>query len=384
MPDDTTKTGRLLGQLCRGSRFASPVLCLLWAGLLAGPMALAASGAQATEEPIRIDHPGIECFPRTEHSILRAVFEPSDQLAVARVSFRAAQYDDFYSVEMTREGGNWRAILPKPDSSTEQVVYFIDAEDRLGRSSRTSEFTATVVEHDAVCKKQDPDAAFYRGEPDIAIQSASSELPVPPGFQSEGIVDFTFLAATAAATGGGLGGGTWLALGAGAAAVASVGILATGDSSTPDGPSNPVDPEPPEPPPETLPPVVACFDSPQSAAAGASVRIDASCATPRSELSYQWDLGDGRRRTGRVINPIYQEPGVYIVALSVQRGRRAQLGGSGFDRQVPGDRRLSGNSHAAATRCGSRGNQRSHEHDLDPGGRHSFNSRSPTCCLRPI
>jgi uncharacterized repeat protein (TIGR01451 family) len=62
---------------------------------------------------------------------------------------------------------------------------------------------------------------------------------------------------------------------------------------------------------------------------GASVRIDASCSSPRGWIAYSWRLGDGRTREGRVINPIYGAPGLYFVELTVSRLETSGEGGEG-------------------------------------------------------
>jgi hypothetical protein len=47
--------------------------------------------------------------------------------------------------------------------------------------------------------------------------------------------------------------------------------------------------------------------------------MDASCSSPRESIAYAWRLGDGRVREGRVINPVYDAPGLYTIELTVSR-----------------------------------------------------------------
>lgn len=52
---------------------------------------------------------------------------------------------------------------------------------------------------------------------------------------------------------------------------------------------------------------------------GEVIVFDARCSTGvSSDASYQWDLGDGRTRTGAYINVRYREAGNYTVELRVQ------------------------------------------------------------------
>jgi uncharacterized repeat protein (TIGR01451 family) len=115
----------------------------------------------------------------------------------------------------------------------------------------------------------------------------------------------------------------WLALGAAGGAALGIAILSGGQEETgapePPAPSPPVIPpvEPPSPP--ALETVSACFDIPPAGEVGVPVRIDGSCSLPRGSIAYEWSLGDGRRRDGRVITPSYSAPGLYLVELRVVR-----------------------------------------------------------------
>ena len=72
---------------------------------------------------------------------------------------------------------------------------------------------------------------------------------------------------------------------------------------------------------------MSCFETspdPPVIVAGESIKLDASCAkADRSGggtdtiKTYEWDLGDGRKKQGRQINPIYRVPGTYTVTLTV-------------------------------------------------------------------
>jgi uncharacterized repeat protein (TIGR01451 family) len=125
--------------------------------------------------------------------------------------------------------------------------------------------------------------------------------------------------------------GAFIALGAAAGAAAGLGLLSGGGEETPSTePEPPQPPEPPSPPP--IPPsaaVEACFELPASERVGVPVRVDASCSSPRGSIAYSWRLGDGRTREGRVINPIYRTPGLYIVELTVSRLETSGQGGEG-------------------------------------------------------
>lgn len=84
-------------------------------------------------------------------------------------------------------------------------------------------------------------------------------------------------------------------------------------------------------PPSSSAPVglEACFtmepDRPQ-VSEGETVTLDAACSERvTAEASYQWDLGDGRSRSGRRVQVQYRQPGDYVIRLVVQdRGVQSQ------------------------------------------------------------
>ena len=75
----------------------------------------------------------------------------------------------------------------------------------------------------------------------------------------------------------------------------------------------------PTPPTTAAEPTIACFDAAPTVMLGRQIRLDASCSSPRGSLIYEWDLGDGRRRAGRVISPVYRVPGTYTIELTVRQ-----------------------------------------------------------------
>jgi uncharacterized repeat protein (TIGR01451 family) len=184
----------------------------------------------------------------------------------------------------------YEAVLPPPDSGSREVTYFLEAivGDRM--VDQTSKYKATVAGSASPCGT-------------VTTTRAAGELQPPPPQGKK--VPFAILG-----------------LGAAGAAAVGIGVL---DSSTTSNvpPQQPPGSGPEVPPTTTIPPsvpaVIACFDVPGSAEVDEPIRVDASCSSPRGSIDYEWDFGDGRSRTGRVVNLTYPTPGDYIVQLRVFR-----------------------------------------------------------------
>jgi PKD repeat protein len=292
-----------------------------------------------------IQHSALECFPNDQFPQVFATVDSENVIETGRVYFRSDQYPDFYYVEGEFQEDTLQATLPVPSEATARVIYYIEVVDDAYNSSRTEEFGPDVTSG-SDCRRKDPGAAWFTGSnPNIVIGATKAGMAaVPPGFQAAGIVGFVTAAGTAAGVGGGIGAGTAVAVGAGAAAAGTVAAVAAssgGSPTTTTTVSGPVAGPPTTsttttvPGPSTTTAVtttpndypVSCFETspdPPVITAGDSVKLDASCAkADRSGggtdtiKTYEWDLGDGRKKQGRQINPIYRIPGTYTVTLTV-------------------------------------------------------------------
>jgi PKD repeat protein len=110
-------------------------------------------------------------------------------------------------------------------------------------------------------------------------------------------------------TGGALGivGGA-----AGGATVAALAFM--GDETTPESPDTGS--------PEAI---RACFtpDPIPDIESGATLRFDASCTTPVTVSTYQWNFGDGSAGEGTSVEHLFRPGGVYSVTLTARDGQRA-------------------------------------------------------------
>lgn len=83
----------------------------------------------------------------------------------------------------------------------------------------------------------------------------------------------------------------------------------------------PVQPLPPTETPEAvqpLPPPTAVISAPNTGQVGETITFDGSGSTASSEITaYQWDFGDGATAEGPSIDHVFEQPGVYVVTLTI-------------------------------------------------------------------
>ena len=269
-----------------------------------------------------IDHDAIECVPITQFVELSADVTPAEQVRNCRIYFRSNAYPDFYFIDMEGVGEEFAAYLPKPAPETTSVIYYLECLDGAFLNSRTAELAATVVDSESACRRRDPGAIFFQGDnPGILVNAVSTASPAQPlGFSLEGLIPVA---------GAGIGAGAIAAIGAGGAAAAAAGAALL--TSSEDPPSDPVPPpsdpvqspppgQPPMMPPGPMPaPLQACFETiPANGVikSGEQITLDARCSTP-DDITYRWELGDGRERTGPFVRPVYNAVGGFDVRLTV-------------------------------------------------------------------
>jgi hypothetical protein len=287
--------------------------------------------------------PEIRCWAHGEHSTVFAAVDPS--VPISRIYFRCSLYPDYYFADLELIGDRYTAVLPQATAECPSVYYYVEAVSEDYTSSRTRERVAEVSEA-SECRRRDPLVALFTGAPKIILGATSMLAPeMAPGFSTAGI--FGFIAASGASSAGS-GLGTVAIAGIGGAAVAG-GVLAaaSGDSTPAQDPApappvamppianpgvapTPAPPAPPAPAPggDTTP--LACVSTdpkPAVIGAGDSIRLDASCSladrvgnSGDGIAEYIWDISDGRRKNGRVVNALFRNPGVYEITLTVIDG----------------------------------------------------------------
>ena len=198
-----------------------------------------------------------------------------------------------------------------------------------------------MVASDSECQRRDAAAMWWTGgDPGIVVGATVEGAPaMPPGFQALGITGFVSAAGAMSSAGGGIGTGAAIGIGAGVAAGAAGGLVALsgGDSTTTTtvvaggGGSTTT-----TAPATSTTTATAGNDAPRACftmepedgklTVGDTIRLDARCSEgDRSGggdniSNYEWNLGDGRMRSGpdqAFISPRYNTAGVFTITLTV-------------------------------------------------------------------
>jgi hypothetical protein len=168
---------------------------------------LAANPAPDLQTPPAAEPPATT-LPTTGAAInFDAAIEPIANVARGRTYFRAAQGSSFYYVEMTQEQGRFFGKLPRPRVEASPITYYLQATTTEFEESQTPEIEAIVVEKKEDCG--DRKVAAYGPPGEVTVFSAATGAAISPaGFAAGG-------AAIAAGT---------IALVAGGAAAAGIGV----------------------------------------------------------------------------------------------------------------------------------------------------------------
>jgi hypothetical protein len=222
---------------------------------------LLATSAAGSAQAVTIAHEGAGCviadrFPRFE-----ARLDPADDVARARVFFRAAGTPHWYSVDMAPGAAGFTGVLPKPKRATARIEYYVEASDRAFASTRTPERTVDVVGSADECGR-DRTLAPFTASARLVVAAAPGAPAVPAGFLGAGI-----------AGAGGVGATTLAVVGGGAAAAAAVALGAGGGGSdaapSPPPPSITVAVDPIRPSvPTTVPTTEPSVEPPDASIAG--------------------------------------------------------------------------------------------------------------------
>ena len=237
--------------------------------LAAPPVAAAVPAApdtSAAAAPVKIEHDSVGCIVAEQHPKLEACFLPADSLGRAQIHFRAQESDPWYAVELKAEAPCFAAYLPKPNSSTKEFRYYVNALDRAFAESQQpatgpdAAYRVRVVKKEKDCSGLGRMAAYVaktvtpilvsiaRDPSGKAVGAAAAGLvskAALTGFSQAGVVTTSASAAgaTAGTTGGGSAAGTAAGLsskalligGLAAAAVAGVAVAAGGGSDSSSG-----------------------------------------------------------------------------------------------------------------------------------------------------
>jgi hypothetical protein len=210
--------------------------------------ALSALAPEARAQAPTIDHAPVACAAAGKFPRLEARLAPSDQVASARVLFQG-KTSDWYAVTMKLEGPVFVGVLPQPRKDLKSFRYYIDVTDKALGTSRTAEFTTSVVESASTCKGKLMAGALSSAS--VILQGPAGVVALPAGFASTGVIAAGTAAGSgtavgAAGAGAGAGGGgvgaTALVVGGlavAAGAVAVGGAKGGSDSSSDSSPTGP-------------------------------------------------------------------------------------------------------------------------------------------------
>jgi hypothetical protein len=144
------------------------------------PVAVAQAQAPA------IEHKAVSCILAERFARLDACFTPADQVARARVQFRAHGTPHWYFVDMGAEGPCHSGVLPRPKKSTKKIDYYIDVVDRRFAEGRTAEHDPRVVERSGECGQDMVMAAGLGSAASIVLGVAAGAPRSPWVFRATG------------------------------------------------------------------------------------------------------------------------------------------------------------------------------------------------------
>jgi hypothetical protein len=184
-----------------------------------------------------IDHKPVTCAVAEKFPRLEARLDPAPSISRAVIQFRTESTPRWYAVAMKAEHGSFFGVLPRPRKSLKAFRYYIEATDDAFATSRTPEYSTSVVPGAGDC--QGKVVAGALGSASVLLQVPAGAAAVPAGFASTGVVTAgsgTAASAAGAASGGGGGFPTGLVLGAvGVAGAAGAAVAIT---SGKDGPKH--------------------------------------------------------------------------------------------------------------------------------------------------
>jgi PKD repeat protein len=245
-----------------------------------------------------IVHTPPPCMSTEEFPLIEAKASSADGARARRLIVRFKAEDDpgWYEVEVPSAVGlTYQAALPKPTPDAVRVHYYFAS----GRPEvRTPEYVVNVLMGGCPGARAAPAELTER----IRVRrTADDQGEIPRGFNPERI-----------RTGG--VSGTTLGIVIGAGAGAGLAALAVSGDETAGTPPDPGSPQA----------IRACFapDPIPDIDSGGTIVFDASCSSPTTITTYQWDFGDRATGQGRSIEHLFRPGGLYTVTLTVSDGQR--------------------------------------------------------------
>ena len=210
---------------------------------LAVLVVLVVSSSPLAAQTMSIDHSAVGCVPAGKFPRLDARFVPGDAVGKARVFFQTTDAKRWYAVTMKPEAGAFSGVLPKPKKSLDGFRYYIEVTDKSLATSRTPEYTTSVVDGAGGCKGKMMGGGLASAA--VTLEVPAGAPAVPAGFSSSGLTAVgvagaavaTGAAVAGATAGGGISTGVIVAVAgvaaAGAGVAVAVGAAKGGDDSGP-------------------------------------------------------------------------------------------------------------------------------------------------------
>jgi hypothetical protein len=205
---------------------------------------LLVSSSSLAAQSLTIEHSAVGCVLAGKFPRLDARFVPGEAVGRARVFFQTTDAKRWYSVAMKPGSGTFSGVLPKPKKSLEAFRYYIEVTDKSLSTSRTAEYTTSVVAGPGGCKGKMMGGGLASAA--VTIEVPAGAPAVPAGFSSSGLTAAsvagaatvaTGAAVAGAAAGGGISTGVIVAVAgvaaAGAGVAVAVGAAKGGEDSGP-------------------------------------------------------------------------------------------------------------------------------------------------------
>jgi hypothetical protein len=198
--------------------------------LLQALAVLVVSSSPLAAQTMSIDHSAVGCVPAGKFPRLDARFVPGDAVGKARVFFQTTDAKRWYAVTMKPEAGAFSGVLPKPKKSLAFFRYYIEVTDKSLATSRTPEYTTSVVDGAGGCKGKMMGGGLASAA--VTLEVPAGAPAVPAGFSSSGLTAVgvagaavaTGAAVAGATAGGGISTGVIVAVAGVAAAGAGVAV----------------------------------------------------------------------------------------------------------------------------------------------------------------
>ncbi len=265
--------------------------------LAGGAIANSQEAPSTTRDQLEIAHSPAPCMDTEEFPLIEARASSNNvarALMGLSVRFKAEDDDGWYETSFrSPAGATFQTALPKPQPEASRVVYYFAVGDR-----QSQEYLVPVLTGGCPGART---AASALTDGIRVRRTSPGQTEIPTGFSADGI-----------SAGGSMSGATLgiVAAAAGGAAVAA--LVISGEEAPPgNGGGNPGNPGNPEA-------IRACFtpDPIPNIDSGDTILFDASCTTPSTVTTYQWDFGDGTTAQGSNVEHLFTPGSVYTVTLT--------------------------------------------------------------------